>query len=77
MIERTYRYYGGVVEAQFELVNVDLPSGKSIGGQHRIVLVPKFRIFEYKEITKEDFENFKKNGLPTSDFKKILRILEL
>lgn len=57
MIERAYRYYGGVVEAQFELVNVDLPSGKSIGGQHRIVLVPKFRIFEFKEITKEDFEN--------------------
>ena len=57
MIERTYRYYGGVVEAQFELVDVDLPSGKSVGGQHRIVLVPKFRIFEFKEITKEDFEN--------------------
>ena len=47
MIERTYRYYGGVVEAQFELVDVDLPSGKSLGGQHRIVLVPKFRIFEF------------------------------
>ena len=28
------------------------------------------------EATKEDFENFKKNGLPTDDFKKILRILE-
>jgi outer membrane protein OmpA-like peptidoglycan-associated protein len=57
MIERTYRYYGGVVEAQFELVNIDLPRGKSIGGQHKIILVPKFRIFEFKEITKEDFEN--------------------
>ena len=28
------------------------------------------------QATKEDFENFKKNGLPTDDFKKILRILE-
>lgn len=28
------------------------------------------------EATIEDFENFKKNGLPTDDFKKILRILE-
>lgn len=28
------------------------------------------------QVTKEDFENFKKNGLPTDDFKKILRILE-
>lgn len=26
--------------------------------------------------TKEDFDNFKKNGFPTDDFKKILRILE-
>lgn len=57
MIERTFRYYGGVVEAQFEFVNVDLPRGKSIGGQHKIILVPKFRIFEFKEISKEDFEN--------------------
>lgn len=30
----------------------------------------------WAEATKEDFENFKKNGLPTDDFKKILRILE-
>ena len=28
------------------------------------------------QATKEDFENFRKNGLPTDDFKKILRILE-
>lgn len=28
------------------------------------------------QATKEDFENFKKNDLPTDDFKKILRILE-
>lgn len=28
------------------------------------------------QATKEDFENFMKNGLPTDDFKKILRILE-
>jgi tetratricopeptide (TPR) repeat protein len=28
------------------------------------------------QATKEDFENFKKNGLSTDDFKKILRILE-
>jgi outer membrane protein OmpA-like peptidoglycan-associated protein len=57
MIERTYKYYGGVVDAQFELLNVELPRGKSIGGQHRIQLVPKFRLFEFKEISKEDFEN--------------------
>ena len=30
----------------------------------------------WTQVTKEDFENFKKNGLPTDDFKKILRILE-
>lgn len=30
----------------------------------------------WTEATIEDFENFKKNGLPTDDFKKILRILE-
>ena len=30
----------------------------------------------WTQATKEDFENFKKNGLPTDDFKKILRILE-
>lgn len=30
----------------------------------------------WAEATIEDFENFKKNGLPTDDFKKILRILE-
>ncbi|WP_439554252.1 tetratricopeptide repeat protein [Flavobacterium macrobrachii] len=30
----------------------------------------------WTQATKEDFENFKKNGLPTADFKKILRILE-
>lgn len=28
------------------------------------------------QATKEDFENFKNNGLPTNDFKKLLRILE-
>ncbi|HQW69392.1 MAG TPA: hypothetical protein PLH25_06970 [Flavobacterium sp.] len=30
----------------------------------------------WTQATKEDFDNFKKNGLPTDDFKKILRILE-
>lgn len=30
----------------------------------------------WTQATKEDFDNFKKNGLPTADFKKILRILE-
>jgi len=30
----------------------------------------------WAQATKEDFENFKKNGLPTSDFKKIIRIIE-
>ncbi|TDP59350.1 tetratricopeptide repeat protein [Flavobacterium dankookense] len=30
----------------------------------------------WTQATKEDFENFKKNGLPTDDFKKIFRILE-
>ena len=30
----------------------------------------------WTQATKEDFDNFKKNGLPTDDFKKILRIFE-
>lgn len=56
MIKRIYKYYGGIFESQFELTNIDLPKTKSIGGQHNIQLQPKFRLFEFQEISKDDFE---------------------
>ncbi|MFM7683662.1 MAG: OmpA family protein [Bacteroidota bacterium] len=57
MIKRIYKYYTGILESQFELTNIDIPTIKSIGGQHNIQLQPKFRLFEFQEITKVDFES--------------------
>ncbi len=56
MIQRNYKYFGGVIESQFELIDCDLPLTKSINGQHKIQLQPIFRIFEFQEISKEDFD---------------------
>ncbi len=57
MIERRYKYFGGVLESQFELMDCESPLPKSINGQHKIVLKPKFRIFDFQEISLEDYEN--------------------
>lgn len=67
------------VEHQLRLAHVYLFSdrvsdAKDIHKKYRSNNVSSSK--SWAEATKEDFENFKKNGLPTDDFKKILRILE-
>ena len=67
------------VEHQLRLAHVYLFSdrvsdAKDIHKKYRSNNVSSSK--SWVQATKEDFENFKKNDLPTDDFKKILRILE-
>lgn len=67
------------IEHQLRLVHVYLFSNrvsdaKDIHKKYRSNNVSSSK--SWVQATKEDFENFKKNGLPTDAFKKILRILE-
>lgn len=67
------------IENQLRLAHVYLFSdrvsdAKAIHKKYRSNNVSSSK--SWVQATKEDFENFKKSGLPTDDFKKILRILE-
>ncbi len=67
------------IEHQLRLAHVYMFSGrvsdaKDIHKKYRSNNVISSK--SWIQATKEDFENFKKNGLPTDNFKKILRILE-
>ncbi len=67
------------IEHQLRLAHVSLFSNrvsdaKDIHKKYRSNNVSSSK--SWTQATKEDFDNFKKNGLPTDDFKKILRILE-
>lgn len=67
------------IELQLRLAHVYLFSdrvsdAKDIHKKYRSNNVSSSK--SWVQATKEDFENFKKNGLPTDDFKKIIRILE-
>ncbi len=67
------------IEHQLCLAHVYLFSdrvsdAKDIHKKHRSNNVSSSK--SWIQATKENFEDFKKNGLPTDDFKKILRILE-
>jgi tetratricopeptide (TPR) repeat protein len=67
------------IEHQLRLANVymftnKISDAKGIHKKYRSNNVSSSK--SWAQATKEDFENFKENGLPTGDFKKILRILE-
>lgn len=67
------------IEHQLRLAHVYLFSNrvsdaKDIHKKYRLNNVSSSK--SWTQATKEDFDNFKKNGFPTDDFKKILRILE-
>lgn len=67
------------IEHQLRLAHVYMFSNrvsdaKDIHKKYRLNNVSSSK--SWTQATKEDFDNFKKNGFPTDDFKKILRILE-
>jgi len=78
VVERIFKYYLGVIECQFELLEIDQPTIRSVNGQHRILLQPKFRFFDFHEITEVDFNEsleqirlgkyLKHNNLSVIDF---------
>jgi tetratricopeptide (TPR) repeat protein len=78
-IEKAVSLNGSNLENQLLLAHVNMFSNriseaKDIHKKYRSNNVSASK--SWLQATKEDFENFKNNGLPTNDFKKLLRILE-
>jgi tetratricopeptide (TPR) repeat protein len=78
-IEKAVSLNSSNLENQLLLAHVNMFSGrlseaKDIHKKYRSNNVSASK--GWLQATKEDFENFKNNGLSTNDFKKILRILE-